>query len=184
MSSSNVDWVVGLEQKWGSKLLRRRESAPSEQEFLVRASDVVECLQDLKNLPGGGFDHLSDLTAYDESSVAGRFHVVYELTSMSMKQRTRVVAVALSADSPEVPSVCTLWPGANWLEREVYDMYGILFVGHPGLRRILLPSNFEGHPLRKDFIVDYRQIFVPKESESVGFDPFGNTIIPEQGEDA
>jgi NADH:ubiquinone oxidoreductase subunit C len=141
-------------------------------------------LEDLKTLPGGGFDHLSDLTAYDESSVAGRFHVVYELTSMSRKQRARVVAVVQSLDAPELPSVCALWPGANWLEREVYDMYGIRFVGHPGLRRILLPSNFEGHPLRKDFIVDYRQTFIPREAESIGFDPFGNTIVPDRGEDA
>jgi NADH:ubiquinone oxidoreductase subunit C len=81
-------------------------------------------------------------------------------------------------ESPQLRSISNdLWKGANWLEREVFDMYGIDFLGHQDLRRILLPSSFKGYPLRKEFVADYRQKFPEIVDEEAVFDPFGNTII-------
>jgi NADH-quinone oxidoreductase subunit C len=86
----------------------------------------------------------------------GRFAVVYHFYSMTHKHRLRLVVPA-QEDEPEVDSLISLWPAANWLEREVWDMFGIRFAGHPDLRRILMYEPFEGHPLRKDYPVNKRQ---------------------------
>ncbi len=85
-----------------------------------------------------------------------RFAVVYHFFSTTHKHRLRFV-VPVGEDEPEVDSLVTLWPGANWLEREVWDLFGIRFKGHPDLRRILMYEEFEGHPLRKDYPVNKRQ---------------------------
>ena len=87
---------------------------------------------------------------------AARFAVVYHFYSMTHKHRLRLV-VGVEESDAQIDSVTSLWPGANWLEREVWDMYGIKFEGHPDLRRILMYEGFEGHPLRKDYPVNKRQ---------------------------
>jgi NADH-quinone oxidoreductase subunit C len=86
-----------------------------------------------------------------------RFAVVYHFYSTSHKHRLRLVVPADDADAPAVDSLTGLWPGANWLEREVWDMFGIGFRGHPELKRILMYESFKGHPLRKDYPVNKRQ---------------------------
>lgn len=154
-----------------------RESAPGEPELMIDASSVLEVLSHLKNNSTAAFEHLADLTAYDASPKSPRFVVVYELISMRLKKRLSVIAAAPSDTSPEVPSIVDLWAGASWLEREVFDMFGIRFSRHPDLRRILMPEVFVGHPLRKDFVVDFRQKFKEPSSTEQVFDPFGNTII-------
>jgi NADH:ubiquinone oxidoreductase subunit C len=88
-----------------------------------------------------------------------RFAVVYHFCSMAHKHRLRLV-VPVGQDAAEVDSLSLLWPGANWLEREVWDMFGINFRGHPDLKRILMYEGFEGHPLRKDYPVKKRQPLV------------------------
>ena len=88
-----------------------------------------------------------------------RFAVVYHLYSMTLKHRLRLV-VPVEEDVAELDSLTSLWPGANWLEREVWDMFGITFRGHPDLKRILMYEEFEGHPLRKDYPVKKRQPLV------------------------
>lgn len=93
---------------------------------------------------------LTDLTAIDRFPAEPRFEVVYLLTGYAPPVRLRVKA-RLPGDAPVIASVTGLWSGANWLEREAYDMFGIRFEGHPGLTRILMPDDWEGHPLRKDF---------------------------------
>lgn len=99
---------------------------------------------DLKSL---GFDRLGMVTAVDRGDV---FTLVYRLQSRSLE-----AAIFLKADvprlEPRIDSLCDLWPAANWQEREVYDLFGIVFEGHPDLRRIMLPDDWEGHPLRKDY---------------------------------
>ncbi len=95
------------------------------------------------------FETLADLCAVDYPERAERFEVVYHMLSMSLNQRIRV-KVSTDEESP-VPSLVELFPCANWNEREAFDMYGVLFSGHPDLRRILTDYGFEGHPLRKDF---------------------------------
>jgi NADH-quinone oxidoreductase subunit C len=98
----------------------------------------------------GGFSFLSDLCAVDWPGRESRFDVVYTLTDMERLARLRV-KVRAGGDEPTVPSVTAIWPTANWHEREAYDMFGIAFDGHPDLRRILMPDEWEGHPLRKDY---------------------------------
>lgn len=95
------------------------------------------------------FDYLVDLTAVDWPKRAERFDVVLNLYSFPKNERLRLKAYAGERDP--VPSVVEIWPTANWLERECYDMFGILFEGHPDLKRILMPDEWQGHPLRKDY---------------------------------
>lgn len=116
---------------------------------IVPAVRVLEVLHALHDAPGWT-PVLTDLTALDRFPAEPRFEVVYLLTGYSPPVRLRVKA-RLPGEAPAIASVTGLWPGANWLEREVYDMFGIRFGGHPGLTRILMPDDWEGHPLRKDF---------------------------------
>jgi NADH-quinone oxidoreductase subunit C len=95
------------------------------------------------------FDMLVDLTAVDWPKREKRFDVVLNLYSFAKNERLRLKAHA--GENEHVPSVCDVWPAANWLERECYDMFGIVFEGHPDLKRILLPDEWVGHPLRKDY---------------------------------
>jgi NADH-quinone oxidoreductase subunit C len=100
-----------------------------------------------------GFDMLAELGGIDYlnyPNATDRYAVVYGLTNTTTGERLFVKALANDPD-PELPSVVELWRGADWMEREVFDMYGVRFAGHPDLRRILMPHGFDGHPLRKDY---------------------------------
>ncbi len=119
--------------------------------IVVPADQIFSALSILKSV--GGFDLLSDLTAVDYlhyPDADDRYGVVYCLTNTTTGERV-IVKTFVNDPSPSVPSVYSLWPGADWMEREVYDMYGIDFPGHPDLRRILMPDTFAGFPLRKDY---------------------------------
>ena len=117
---------------------------------IVTAARLAEVGAFLTRTPGCQFDYLADLTAVDWPTRAEkRFDVVLCLYSIKLRHRLRV-KVRL-ADQEAVPSVTGLWPAANWLEREVFDMFGITFTGHPDLRRILMPADWQGHPERKDY---------------------------------
>jgi NADH-quinone oxidoreductase subunit C len=109
-----------------------------------------------------GFVLLADVTAVDWWPREPRYEVVYLLASADDRLR---LTVMLPGDNPRLPTVQEVWPGANWLEREVWDMFGILFEGHGDLRRLLMPDDWEGHPLRKDFPVQIR--LKPKSSEAL-----------------
>jgi NADH-quinone oxidoreductase subunit C len=103
-----------------------------------------------------GFGFLADLCGMDYLDRDPRFEIVYSLLNMSIPGRLRVrvgVPDGAGGDPPKAPSVTGVWPGANWFEREVFDMFGVTFEGHPDLRRILMPDEWEGHPLRKDYAV-------------------------------
>lgn len=115
---------------------------------LVVARDRI--LEVLRAAREAGFTFLTDLTAVDRHPAEPRFEVVYLFTAPELRARV-MVKVRLPGADPVVASATALWPGANWLEREVFDLFGIRFTGHPDLRRILLPDDWEGHPLRKDF---------------------------------
>ncbi|MDR7417779.1 MAG: NADH-quinone oxidoreductase subunit C [Armatimonadota bacterium] len=110
---------------------------------------VLDALRLLLNAPDGA-PVLTDLTALDRYPQEPRFEVVYLLTWYAPPVRLRLKA-PLPGDQPVIASATRLWKAANWLEREVYDMFGIRFQGHPNLTRILMPDDWEGHPLRKDF---------------------------------
>ena len=118
----------------------------------VSRDSAYEVLTWLKNAPGQEFNYLTDVTAVDYRDPERPLEVVYQLRSLGRKADLRL-KIALSKKQPlEVRSVYDLWRGADWLEREVYDMFGVTFVGHPDLRRILMWETYaEGYPLRKDF---------------------------------
>jgi len=105
------------------------------------------------------FDMLMDLTAVDYLGRKPRFEVVYHLYATGRNQRLRIKA-QVAEEAPEIASLAAIYPSANWMEREVFDLYGIRFDGHPDLRRILLYDEFEGHPLRKDYPKERRQPLV------------------------
>jgi len=117
---------------------------------VVAASRFAEACTFLRDAPGCQFDYLSDLTAVDWPARAEkRFDLVANLYSTKLRQRVRVKARLAEGES--VPSVTGVWSAANWLEREVYDMFGVTFTGHPNLRRMLMPFDWQGHPQRKDY---------------------------------
>jgi NADH-quinone oxidoreductase subunit C len=99
------------------------------------------------------FNYLADVTCVDWFPSEPRFEVVYHLLSISRKERVRL-KVRLEGSSPALDSVTAVWPAANYFEREVFDLFGVRFSGHPYLRRLLMPEDWEGHPLRKDYPVE------------------------------
>jgi NADH-quinone oxidoreductase subunit C len=123
----------------------------------VTAAHYLEVMRKLRDTPGCQFEQLMDLCGVDYSTYqdigreGGRFVVVSHLLSVSLNQRVRVRVTCADDDFPKVDSVCGLWSGANWFEREAFDLFGILFEGHTDLRRILTDYGFIGHPFRKDF---------------------------------
>jgi NADH-quinone oxidoreductase subunit C len=112
--------------------------------------EVCALLRDEKDCP---FNFLSDVTCVDWYPSEPRFEVIYQLLSIPKKERVRL-KVRLDGSSPVVESVISVWPAANFFEREVYDLFGVRFTGHPYLRRIQMPEDWEGHPLRKDYPVE------------------------------
>lgn len=130
---------------------------------VIDKSKIVELGRFLKEDPELQFNFLMDLTAVDYWKRKPRFEVVYHLVSQAKGLRLRV-KVEVAEPNPEVDTLSTVWKGANWYEREVFDMYGIVFKGHPDLRRILMYPEFEGHPLRKDYPITKRQPLIgPKD---------------------
>jgi NADH-quinone oxidoreductase subunit C len=133
---------------------------------LVERERILEVLRTLRDHEMLRFNFLMDLTAVDYLGREPRFEVVYHLASIDvelrgtepcrLRHRLRV-KVPVPEDPCEVDSVVELWPAANWMEREAWDLYGVRFKGHPDLRRILLYEQFDGHPLRKDYPKEKRQ---------------------------
>jgi NADH-quinone oxidoreductase subunit C len=116
---------------------------------VARGEDIVRVVTFLRDDPQCRFVCFISICGADYPGREKRFDVVYQFLSPALNQRIRVKVEA--DDMTPVPSIVSLWPGANWYERETYDLYGVLFSGHPDLRRILTDYGFEGHPLRKDF---------------------------------
>jgi NADH-quinone oxidoreductase subunit C len=122
--------------------------------LVIRAERIGEVSEFLKAKRGYRF--LSDVTAVDWYPSEPRFEVVYHLFCHERKERLRMKC-RLGGEHPEIASVVSVWSAANWYEREVYDLFGIRFAGHPHLRRILMPEEWQGHPLRKDYpVTGYR----------------------------
>ena len=125
--------------------------AASEVTVVARREGLLELMTFLRDEPSLRFDYLSDIAGLDLGEFAApRFALSYHLYSTQHNHRLRV-KVFLSEDDANAPTMWNLWKSANWLEREIYDMFGVSFEGHPDLRRILMPADYEGFPLRKDF---------------------------------
>jgi NADH-quinone oxidoreductase subunit C len=140
----------------------------------VPADKLVETCRALRDTPALGFNAIVEITAADYLPHEPRYEVVYHLLSVANKSRVRLkVRVAgNAADDGVVPTVQGIWPGAGWPEREVWDMFGIVFSGHPDLRRLLMPEDWEGHPARKDYPVQIKkaaQTYEPLEVTEAEF---------------
>ena len=138
--------VARLKQHYG-QAIREASSYLGQNYLIVDRSAGFNLLQELRDREQ--FDYLVDVTALHYPQREQQFEVVWILYSFPRNERIRVKA--LISENENAPSVTTLWSAANWLEREVFDMFGILFEGHPDMRRILLPEGWKGHPLRKDY---------------------------------
>ena len=119
----------------------------------IRAGHLIRVCEFLRDAPGLSFKFLVDVTALDLYPEEPRFRAVYHLLSLESGARLRL-KVRVSGDDPRVDSAVVVWPAANAYEREIYDLFGIDFQGHPDLRRILMPDDWEGYPLRKDYPVE------------------------------
>jgi NADH-quinone oxidoreductase subunit C len=125
--------------------------AAGEVTLIAQRKGLEALMAFLRDEPALRFNYLSDIGGVDLGEFASpRFAVAYHLYSLEHNHRLRV-KVFLAEDDAHLPTMVNIWKSANWLEREVYDMFGVKFVNHPDLRRILMPADYEGHPLRKDF---------------------------------
>ena len=128
--------------------------------LIVAREHIVAAARFMRDTPGLVYNFLSDISAvdyYPDYNRPERFGVSYHLYSMLYNRRLRL-KVFVPEEDPQVDTVTTVWPGANWLEREIFDMMGITFTGHPDLRRVLLPADWDGHPHRRDYPLGYEQV--------------------------
>ena len=164
------DGVIDVAEKaLGGRVLSSLE-AVNEVSFVVDRDSLVETMAVLRDTPGLEYQQLMEIAGVDYPERPDRFDVVYCLLSLTRNHRIRV-HVQTDEVKP-VPSVTSLWPVAGWLEREVYDMYGVLFDGNPDLRRILTDYGFVGHPQRKDFpLTGYVEMRYSEEAKRVVYEP-------------
>ena len=151
--------------------IERAASLDLQPTLYIPADHVVDALRALRDRPELRFSFLAELTATDYAPRDPRFELTYILVSIEQRLRLRI-KVRLSGDTPHLQTVTPIWPAANWLEREVWDLFGIVFDGHPDLRRLLMPEDWEGHPQRKDYPVQIRkaaQTYEPLEISEAEF---------------
>ena len=157
-SSKNANVVAECLRSWNPKAVAgvvefRGETTIVVPRELLRAM-AERCREDAKLQ----YNLLTDATCVDRFPAEPRFELNYHLVSIPRREKVRL-RVWLGGNDPAVDSLVPVWPGANWLEREIFDLFGIRFLGHPDLRRILLPDDWEGHPLRRDYPVEgYRDV--------------------------
>ncbi|MCL2778799.1 MAG: NADH-quinone oxidoreductase subunit C [Polyangiaceae bacterium] len=155
-----------LKDKFGDAIIETH-SAWGDDTALVTTSRWKEVCVFLRHDPQMNFDMLVDLCGVDYPDRNPRIEVVVHLYSVSRRHRIRIKARVGNADrgGSEIDSITDVWPGANWFERETYDLMGVTFKGHPDLRRILLYPEFEGHPLLKDYPANKTQPLIPYRTE-------------------
>jgi NADH-quinone oxidoreductase subunit C len=136
----------------------------------VKTEKIVEVVQSIRDNPDCRFISIIDVTAVDYPGRENRFDVIYHFLSPTLNRRVRLRAEA--SETTFVPSIVGVFPGADWFEREAYDLYGVIFVGHPDMRRILTDYGFEGHPLRKDFpLTGFVEVRYDDQEKRVLYEP-------------
>jgi NADH-quinone oxidoreductase subunit C len=136
----------------------------------VQAERIVDVVKFLRDDPGCRFVSFIDVTAVDYPGREKRFDVVYHLLSPTLNSRIRLRADA--GETTQVPSIIEVFPGADWFERECYDLYGVIFTGHPDMRRLLTDYGFDGHPLRKDFpLTGFVEVRYDDQEKRVVYEP-------------
>jgi NADH-quinone oxidoreductase subunit C len=138
---------------WNAAAVEGAKFDRDEMSIYVERSSIRDACVLLRDDGDCPFNYLADITCVDWFPSEPRFEVVYHLLSISKKERVRL-KVRLDGSSPALDSVTFVWPAANYFEREVFDLFGVRFAGHPYLRRLLMPEDWEGHPLRKDYPVE------------------------------
>jgi NADH-quinone oxidoreductase subunit C len=138
---------------WNPQVVQGVKFDRDEMSIHVERSAIREACALLKEDPACPCNVFSDLTCVDWYPSEPRFEIIYHLLSIPNKERVRL-KIRLNSSSLALESITSVWPGANYFEREVFDLFGIRFTGHPYLRRILMPEDWEGHPLRKDYPVE------------------------------
>jgi NADH-quinone oxidoreductase subunit C len=137
-------------QEWDARSVVQVIESRGETTIVLAREHLFPVAQFLATEPSLKFSFLSDIATVDRFPLEPRFEVNYQLLSIDLAQRLRL-KVKLAGDDPVIPSVFLIWPTADWHERENFDLFGIRFEGHPNLSRILMPDEWEGHPLRKDY---------------------------------
>ena len=137
-------------KEWNAAAVAEVSEFRGETTVVVPREHLLSAAEFLRTDPSLRFSFLSDITCVDRFPLEPRFEVNYHLLSIDRRDRLRL-KVKLPGSDPVVHSVTPLWPGANWHERENFDLFGVRFEGHPDLRRILMPDDWEGYPLRKDY---------------------------------
>ncbi len=137
-------------QEWDAQTVAEVIESRGETTIVIGREHLSKVAGYLATEPSLKFSFLSDIATVDRFPLEPRFEVNYQLLSMDLAVRLRL-KVKLSGSDPVIPSVFEIWPTADWHERENFDLFGIRFEGHPNLRRILMPDEWEGHPLRKDY---------------------------------
>jgi NADH-quinone oxidoreductase subunit C len=145
--------AVGRLRAWNPRAAEEVLEFRGELTIVVPRELLRGAAERLRDEPTLQFNHLSDITCVDRFPVEPRFELNIHLTSIPLRSRLGL-RVRLPGGSPVADSLIPVWPGANWMERELFDLFGIRFEGHPDLRRILLPDDFEGYPLRRDYSVE------------------------------
>ena len=167
--AANDGVIAAAEAALGDMLVASKD-AVGEVSLTVDRARLVEAMIALRDTPGLAYQQLMEIAGVDYPQRAERFEVVYCLLSLTRNRRIQV-RVQTDEEQP-VPSVTVIWPVAGWLEREVYDMYGVLFEGNTDLRRILTDYGFQGHPLRKDFpMTGYVEVRYDEEQRRVVYEP-------------
>ena len=138
---------------WDDRAVAEVSQFRGELTIVLLAEHLRRTSEYLQAEPGLQFDLLSDISAVDRFPIEPRFEVNYHLVSIPLRQTLRL-RVWISGQDPVLATLIPVWPTANWHEREIYDLFGIRFEGHPDLHRILMPDDWEGHPLRKDYPVE------------------------------
>jgi NADH-quinone oxidoreductase subunit C len=138
---------------WNSSPIEGAKFDRDEMSIYLERSSIREACVLLRDDPDCSFNFLADVTAVDWFPSEPRFEVIYHLLSIPKRERVRL-KVRLESTSSTIDSVTSVWPAANYFEREIFDLFGVRFAGHPYLRRLLMPEDWEGHPLRKDYPVE------------------------------
>jgi NADH-quinone oxidoreductase subunit C len=150
LANASANVVVEQLRAWNGKAVANVVEYRGQTTIVVPRELLRAAAQQCKENPALRFALLSDVTCVDRFPIEPRFELNYQLVSLERRARVGLRS-SVSGQQPVIDSMVPVWPGANWLEREVFDLFGIRFEGHPDLRRILLPDDFEGAPLRRDF---------------------------------
>ena len=153
LGNASASPVVEQLRGWNAQAVSEVLEHRGETTVVVPRELLRATAQQCRDNPALGFNLLSDATCVDRFPVEPRLELNYHLLSIPRRDRLRL-RTSVSIQHPVVDSLVPVWPGANWLEREIFDLFGIRFEGHPDLLRILLPDDFEGAPLRRDFPVE------------------------------